>query len=160
MATACCSRNAKSWLEAVIEHLVRRQGQPRGAQVHAMFLSDQKSWSQDPPLPRPRLRVGSGGKGILLKIPAYLRPFKGKQLLSFISVPTAVAFEQVLTCCSLEPFCSAVVAVLSIMLCLLMPMSRVVGISFRVIFAAYSTWFTPLPCRVTTGCWAGTSTNF
>ena len=27
-----CSGNAKSWLEAVIEHLMGRQGQPRGAQ--------------------------------------------------------------------------------------------------------------------------------
>jgi len=49
----------------VIEHLVGRQGQPRGAQVHAMPLSDQKGWSQDPPLPRPHLRVGSGGKGVI-----------------------------------------------------------------------------------------------
>jgi len=31
-----CSGNAKSQLEAVTEHLVERQGQPRGAQVHAM----------------------------------------------------------------------------------------------------------------------------
>lgn len=29
-----CSRNAKSQPEAVIEYLVGRQGQPRGAQVH------------------------------------------------------------------------------------------------------------------------------
>ena len=35
------SRNTKSWLETVIEHLVGRQGQPRGAQVHAMLLSDE-----------------------------------------------------------------------------------------------------------------------
>ena len=58
-----CSRNAKSCFEPVIEHLVGRQGQPRGAQVYAMCLSDSKGWSQDPPLPRPHLRVGSGGKG-------------------------------------------------------------------------------------------------
>ena len=32
---ALCSGNAKSQLEAVIEHLVGRQGQPLGAQVHA-----------------------------------------------------------------------------------------------------------------------------
>ena len=25
-----------------------RQGQPRGAQVHPMYLSDRKGWSQDP----------------------------------------------------------------------------------------------------------------
>ena len=59
-----CSGNAKSGPEVVIEHLVERQGQPRGAQVHAMQLSDRKGWSQDPPLPRPHLRAGSGGKGI------------------------------------------------------------------------------------------------
>jgi len=88
-----CSGNAKSWLEAVIEHLVRRQGTPRGAQVHAMYLSDQKGWSWDPSLPSPHLRVGSGGEGILLEIPACWRPSEGKQLLSFIFVPTAVASE-------------------------------------------------------------------
>jgi len=47
-----CNGNAKSWLEPVIEHLVGRQGQPRGAQVHAVHLSDRKGWSQDPPLSR------------------------------------------------------------------------------------------------------------
>jgi len=76
-----------------MEHLVRRQGQSRGAQVQAMYLSDQKGWSQDPPFPRPHLRVGSGGEGILLEIPVYLKPSAGKQLLSFISVPAAVVFE-------------------------------------------------------------------
>jgi len=35
-----CSGNAESWPEAVIEHLVRRQGQRRGAQVRAVHLSD------------------------------------------------------------------------------------------------------------------------
>ncbi|XP_048796730.1 transmembrane protein 170B isoform X1 [Lagopus muta] len=54
------------------EHLLGRQGQPRGAQVQAMHLSDWKGWNQDPPLPRPHLRAGSGGKSILLEIPAYL----------------------------------------------------------------------------------------
>ena len=34
-----CSGNAKSWLETVIKHLVGRQGQPRGAQVHSMQCS-------------------------------------------------------------------------------------------------------------------------
>jgi len=37
-----CSGNAKSQLEPVIEHPVGRQGQPRGAQVYAMHLSDCK----------------------------------------------------------------------------------------------------------------------
>ena len=62
-----CSGNAKPWPEPVIEHLVGRQGQPRGAQVHAMHLSDQKGLSQDPPLPRPHLRVDRGGIGISLR---------------------------------------------------------------------------------------------
>ncbi|XP_052536285.1 mitotic spindle assembly checkpoint protein MAD1 isoform X4 [Tympanuchus pallidicinctus] len=39
-----------------------------------MQLSDHKVWSQDPPLPSPHLRVGSGGKGIFQEIPA--RPLK------------------------------------------------------------------------------------
>ena len=75
-----------------------RQDQLRGAQLHATHLSDWKGCSQDPPLPRLHLRVGSGDKGISVEIPVYLRPSKGKQLLSFISVPTAVAYEQVLSC--------------------------------------------------------------
>jgi len=58
----------------VIEHLVGRQGLPRGAQVHAIPLSDWKGWSQDLPLPRPQLRVSSGGEGISLEILAYLSP--------------------------------------------------------------------------------------
>ena len=62
----------------MIEHVVGRQGRPT-AQVHEMHLSDQKGWSQDPPLPRLHLRVGSEGKGILLKISVYLRCFEGKQ---------------------------------------------------------------------------------
>ena len=43
--TLWCSVNVKSWLEQVIEHLVRRQGQPRGVQVHAMHLIDWKGGS-------------------------------------------------------------------------------------------------------------------
>ena len=37
-----CSGDAESRPEAVIEHLVRRQGQPRGAQLYAVYLSDEK----------------------------------------------------------------------------------------------------------------------
>jgi len=48
----------------VIEHLVGRQGQPNGAQVHAMYLSDWEGWRLDPSLPRPHLRFGSGDEGI------------------------------------------------------------------------------------------------
>ena len=73
-------RNAESQLEAVIEHLVGRQGQPRGAQLHAMGLSDWKGRNQDPPLPRPHLRVGSRGQNILLEIIVYWWPSEGKQL--------------------------------------------------------------------------------
>lgn len=43
----------------------------------AVYLTDQKVPAS--PLPRPHLRVGSGGGGILLQIPAYLRLSKGKQ---------------------------------------------------------------------------------
>ena len=100
----------------MIEHLVGRLGQPRGAQLHAVHLSDWNGWSQDPPLSRPHLRVDSGGKGILLEILAYLRPSEGKQFLPFISVPTAVVFEQILTCCSLGSCCTAVITALSITL--------------------------------------------
>jgi len=45
-----------------------------------------------------------------------LRPSEGKQLLSFISVPTAVVFVQIFTCCSLGSCCSAVFALLFIAL--------------------------------------------
>ena len=82
-----------------------RQGQPRGAQLHAMHLSDQKGWSQDSPLPRLHVRDGSGDEGSLLEIPVYLRyvylrPSKDKQLSSFVSVSTAAAMGLVLICCS------------------------------------------------------------
>ena len=75
-----CRGNAKTGLETMIKHLVGGQGQPRGAQVHPICLSDGKGWSQDPPLPSPHLRAGSGGDGISLEIPASLRPSKGKWL--------------------------------------------------------------------------------
>jgi len=42
---------------------------------------------------RPHLRVGSGGESILLEMPGYLRPSKDKQILSFVSVSTALVFE-------------------------------------------------------------------
>jgi len=100
----------------VIEHLVGRQGQPRGAQVHAVYLSDWEGWSEDPPLPRPHLRAGSGGKGILLEIHVYLRPSKGKQILSFVSVSLAAAFEKILTCCSLGLLYYTSISVFSIAL--------------------------------------------
>ena len=52
-----------SWLEPGIEHLVEGQGQPRGAQLHAMHLNDWKGWRQDPPLLRSHLRIGGGKEG-------------------------------------------------------------------------------------------------
>ena len=103
-------------LETMTEHLVGRQGQPRGAQVNAMNLSDQKLWSQDPPLPSPHLRVVRGGKNILLEIHIYLRLSEGKHLISFVSVLVATAFGLILACCSLGPCYSAVIAALSIVL--------------------------------------------
>ena len=113
-----CSGNAKSWLEPVIEHL-GMQGQPRGAQLHAMHLSYQKGWRQDPTLPRPHIRAGSGGKDILLEIPDYWRSSKGKQIFFFFSsasVSTAAAFGLVLTCCSLGLGHLTTITVLSISL--------------------------------------------
>ena len=41
---------------------------------------------------------------------------ESKQLLFFISLPTAVVFEQIFTCCSLGPCYFAVTAVLSVAL--------------------------------------------
>ena len=46
-----CSRNAKSGLEAVMEHLVGRLVQPRGAQVYAMYLSDERARARIHPFP-------------------------------------------------------------------------------------------------------------
>jgi len=62
--------------------------------VHAVYLSDRKGWSRDPPLPRPHLRVGNGAKGVLLETVVYLRSFKGKKMTSsFLSVSMAVALN-------------------------------------------------------------------
>ena len=77
-----------------------------------MQLSDQKGWSQGPPLPRTHLKAGSGGEALPLGIPAYLRPSGGKQLYSFISV--AADFGLVLICCSQRLCHPAIINVLSI----------------------------------------------
>ena len=77
-------------------------------------LSDQKGWSQDPPLSCPHLRVGNGCEGIFLEFSVSPRPSEGKQILSFVSVPTAAVYEHILTCCSLGLCNSALIAVLSI----------------------------------------------
>ena len=87
--------------------------------MHAEPLSDQKGWSQDPPLPRPHLRVGSGGVGTLLVIPPSWRPSEGKQLLFFVSASTAAAaaaFGLVFICCNRGLCHPAVVALLSLTL--------------------------------------------
>ena len=55
-----------------------KPGELRCMQCNVMHLSEWKGWSQDPPLPRPHLRVDSGGKGISLEIPVYLRLCNGK----------------------------------------------------------------------------------
>jgi len=80
----------------MIEHLVERQGQPRGAQVHAMQLNVLKGWSQ--------------------VISAYLMLSEGKEILSFVSASMAVTFEHILTCYSLGLCYYAVIAVLSLVL--------------------------------------------
>ena len=78
----------------LIENLVGRHGQVRGVQVHAMYLSDQKWWSHDPPLPRAHLRVGwGGGKGIFLEVLEYLRLSEGRKFLFLLFVPVAAVFE-------------------------------------------------------------------
>jgi len=46
-----CSRNAELGPEAVFEHLEGRQGQARGAQVHAMHLSDGRDGARFHPFP-------------------------------------------------------------------------------------------------------------
>lgn len=51
MQERACRGNAKSQLDAVMEHLVGRRSQPRVAQVHAIFLNDQNRWRQDPSQP-------------------------------------------------------------------------------------------------------------
>ena len=81
-----CSRNANSRPEPVFEHLLGRQGQPRGAQVYAVHLSDWKGCSQDPPLPRPRVRVGSGGEGISCQgsLPTWSLPKVSSSFSSFL----------------------------------------------------------------------------
>ena len=83
--------------------------------MHAVHLSGQKGWSQDPPLPRPHLRIGRGRQRyLLLEIPDYLRPSDGEQLFSFISVSVAAAFGLILICQRL--WHPAIIEVLSILL--------------------------------------------
>ena len=111
-----CSRNAKSGLTSDWASGGRR-GQPRGAQVHAMQPSDWKGWSQDPPLPRPHLRVGSGGEGVFLGVLVYQWLSEGKQLCGFfgcVCVCGSSCVWFVLLCCSLGLCHPAIIAVLSV----------------------------------------------
>ena len=109
-----CSGNAKSFPETVIEHLAGRHGHPRGAQGQAMNLSNWKGWSQNPSLPKPHLRVGSGGKGI-----SCWRSLPTCGLLRvshFVSASMAAAFEHVLIWCSWRLWHPAIIDVFSIAL--------------------------------------------
>ena len=92
-----CRRNAKSQLEAVMEHLVGRQGQPRGAQVHAMQCTCVTR--------RAGVRIHPFPPSLKGRHWRYLRPSEGKQHFPLVSVPTAVACEQILTRCSPWPYC-------------------------------------------------------
>jgi len=64
--------------------------------------------------------------GFSLGMPAYPRPSKGKQILSFVSVFTAAAFEHIGTCCSLMLCYPAVITALSI--ALQSPMANVLSL--------------------------------
>ena len=81
-----------------------------------MHLSDQKWWGQVQPSPSPHLSAISGDESILLEIPAYLRPSKGKQLFSFVSASSIAALGFTFTCCSLGLCYPAVIAVFPITL--------------------------------------------
>lgn len=73
-----CSLTSRCQKQPVIEYLVRRQGQTRGAQVYAVHLIDQKGWRQD--LSQTSFKHWQGGgEGLLLEIPVYLKAFPGKQ---------------------------------------------------------------------------------
>jgi len=84
-----------------MKHLVGRQGQPRGAQVQEMQLSDWKGVEAGSTPSQTSFKGWQWMLGhLLLDIPAFLRPSKGKQLFSFISVSVTAAFGLVLICCS------------------------------------------------------------
>jgi len=91
----------------VIEHLVRRQGQPRGAQVHAVECPEGVEPGSTPS------QTLFKGVGISLEIPASLRSSKDKQFffLRFCVYGCCTWID--LICCSLGLCCPAIVAVLS-----------------------------------------------
>ena len=109
-----CSRNAVT--ARISDWAPGQKAEPNQGSSGACSEPDWKGWSQDPSLSRPCCRVGSGGKGILLEITAYLWPSKGKQLFSFVSVSMAVAFGLVCICYSQRLCHSAIITVLSITL--------------------------------------------
>ena len=89
---------------------MRRQGQARGAQVHAVSLSDRRVEPQSTPS-QTSFKGWQWSWASLLEIPEYLKLSEGKQLFFYISVPMAVVFEQVLTCYSLGPCYSAALSI-------------------------------------------------
>jgi len=110
----------QSWLVGVVEVLShglsrdwapgRKAGPAQGSSGACSAMEWLEGWSQDPPLPRPRLRVSSGGKGIVLEIPVYLRPSKGKLLYFFAlgccvwAYPWLAAASDLAVLLSLLPF--------------------------------------------------------
>ena len=89
-----------------------KQGQPRGAQLCAVYLSDQKRWSQDPPLTDLIFGLAEEVGG---SVPTGGLP-KVSSFSFFVSVSMVAAFGLVFICCSLGLCPSAITAVLSIML--------------------------------------------
>jgi len=70
VSLCCCSGNAKSQLEPVIEHLVGRPSQPMGAQVYEVLDPDST----------PSQTSFKGWQGRQKYLGAYLRSSEGKQL--------------------------------------------------------------------------------
>ena len=68
--------------------------------MYATHLSNWKGWSQDPPLHRPHLRVGSGDEGISLESPAYWRSSKGKQFFFCFFLLVCLFFGCLFVCFS------------------------------------------------------------
>ena len=68
----------------MIEHLLGGQGQPRGAQVYAVHLSDLKGGVEPGSIPsQASFKGGSGDRGVSLEFPVYWMLSEGKELLYF-----------------------------------------------------------------------------
>ena len=96
MLMTTCSRNVKSGPEAVIEHLVGRQSQPRGAQVQPERLE---------PGPTPSQTSFKGwqwrwGYLVWRSLPT-CDLLRVSSFFSFVSACMAAAFGLILVCCSL-----------------------------------------------------------